>query len=338
MIVTPWQLNRRAEFYHQLASMISAGIPLIRALEVTSTNPGAPSNRDQARQLANHLNAGMTFAESLMKVRRWTPEFDIAMLSVGEKSGRLDASFRQLSEYYAARARIIRDTLVGLITTIATLHVFLLIFPLNTLTSLVQGIFYSDYSKCLGFLLQKGMVFGAIYLFVFLLIFACQGNRGEYWRAVVERIGGFVPVLGTARKYLAVARLSAAMEALVIAGVSILDAWQLASAASGSPALRRRVSAWAPELDGGATPGELVNRTRYFPELFSSLYNTGEQSGRLDESLHRLRLYFEEEGMRKLRLFTRVMNGTIYAVVAGLVAVNVISFYVSRFNSILNEG
>jgi type II secretory pathway component PulF len=70
--------------------------------------------------------------------------------------------------------------------------------------------------------------------------------------------------------------------------------------------------------------------------MFSSLYNTGEQSGRLDDTLRRLEVYFEDEGFRKLRLFTRVMNGTIYGIVMLIVAYNVITFYVGRFDSMLD--
>jgi type II secretory pathway component PulF len=337
MIVTPWQLSRRAELYHQLGAMISAGVPLIQSLEMTAANPAIRASRETVLKLIAHLKAGLTFSESMTRAQGWMPEFDVALLSVGEKSGRLDSSFRQLSDYYATRAKIIRDTIAGLVTTLATLHVFLLIFPLGLLTSFVQGIFYGNYAECLPFLIQKAVVFGGGYLAVFLLIYACQGNRGEYWRSIVEGLAGTIPILRTARKYLVLARLSAALEALISAGVSIVEAWHLASAASGSPDLRRTVFGWKYELDAGVTPGELVNRTRYFPEMFSNLYNTGEQSGRLDDTLHRLQVYFEDEGFRKLRLFTRVMNGTIYGIVVLIVAYNVITFYVGRFSSMMDQ-
>ena len=335
MIVTPWQLSRRAELYHQLGAMLSAGVPLIRGLEMTAANPSARPLREIVYQLVTHLKTGLTFTESMTQAQGSMPEFDVALLSVGEKSGRLDSSFRQLADYYAARAKIIRDTISGLVITLATLHVFLLVFPLGLMVLFVQGLFFNNYSQCIPFLIQKAVVFGVGYLGVFLLIYACQGNRGEYWRSLVEAVTGVVPLLRTARRYLALARLSAALEALVSSGVSILEAWQLASAASGSPRLHRTVASWSHDLDAGVTPGELVNRAPYFPEMFANLYNTGEQSGQLDDTLHRLKVYFEEEGFRKLRVFTRVMNGTIYAILVVMVAINVIGFYVGYFNSLL---
>jgi Type II secretory pathway, component PulF len=337
MIVTPWQLSRQAELYHQVGSMISAGVPLIQALEMSVRNPGTKGSRHVVEKLITHLQSGLTFTDSMIRVKGWLPDFDIALLSVGEQSGRLDISFHQLSEYYEARAKIIRDTLAGLAMTLITLHVFLLIFPLGLFVSMVQGLINSNFAQCIPFLIQKAIVFGGGYAVVFFLIFSSQGNRGEYWRSVVEGVMMRIPILRTARRYLVLARLSTALEALVSGGVNIVQAWKLAGRASGSPGLNRSISTWKAQLEAGVTPAELVNRTRYFPEMFANLYSTGETSGRLDDTLTRLRDYFREEGFRKLRLFTRVLNGVIYGTVAVMVAIQVIRFYLAYFNAMLEQ-
>ncbi len=95
----------------------------------------------------------------------------------------------------------------------------------------------------------------------------------------------FIPVLGTARHYLALSRLAAALEALISAGVNIFEAWDLAAAASGSPALRRAVADWRPKITAGQMPSEAVRACRLFPEMFANFYASGEISGKLDESL-----------------------------------------------------
>ena len=99
----------------------------------------------------------------MTRVQGWMPEFDVALLSVGEGSGRLDVSFKLLANYYAARAKIIRDTIAGLVITTATLHVFLLVFPLGLWIAFAQGILNNDYARCLPFLVEKAVVFGALY-------------------------------------------------------------------------------------------------------------------------------------------------------------------------------
>ena len=336
MFITPGMLNRRAEFYHQLGAMIASGVPLIQALEMGQRNPALRGSKKHLHALIESLKSGMTFTDSMASVHGWLPEFDVALLSTGEQSGRLDVSFKRLADYYATRAKIIRDTISNLLITIATLHVFLLVFPLRFLVAFVLGIMDGRYSLCLPFLIQKAVVFGSIYGAVILLIFACQGNRGEGWRAMIESVMQMVPLLRTAQKYLALSRLTAALESLISAGVSIIKSWELAAPASGSPRIKREISQWPPEFENGKTPAELVISTSYFPELFANLYHTGEISGKLDETLTRLQAYYQEEGFRILRLFTQIMNGTIYGLIVLLVAYNVISFYVGYFNSALN--
>jgi type IV pilus assembly protein PilC len=338
MIVTPGQLNRRAELYHQLGSTIAAGVPLIEALQMASTKSAVRSSRKTILDLIQHLQSGLTFSDSMLRVQGWMPEFDIALLSAGEQSGRLDGTFKLLATYYASRASIIRDTIAGLVVTAGTLHVFLLIFPLRLFISCAMGIINNHYSQCVPFIIEKIVAFGLLYGVVGFLIFASQGNRGERWRAIIESITQMVPLLRTARKDLVLSRLAAALEALIGSGVSIVKSWKLAAAASGSPRLTRKISEWTSDLENGATPAELVSRTRYFPETFASLYSTAEVSGKLDDALGRLRNYYQDEGFRTLRLFTKIMNGTIYGLVALLVAYNVIEFYSNYFKQAVNPG
>ena len=142
-----------------------------------------------------------------------------------------------LANYYTARAQIIRDTIAGLAITTVTLHVFLLVFPLGLWIAFAQGILNNDYVRCLPFLIEKAAVFGVLYGIAFSLIYACQGKHGEQWRTRIESVLHPVPLLGTARKYLALSRLASALEALIGAGVSIIRSWELAGDASGSPAV-----------------------------------------------------------------------------------------------------
>src|SRR5689334_13408998 len=110
-IVTPGQLNQRAELYYQLGTMLSAGIPLIKALEGACTRSELSGSRRVAMGLIRDLHSGMTFTESMARASGWLPEFDMALLSTGEQTGRLDVSFKLLADYYSTRAKIIRDAI-----------------------------------------------------------------------------------------------------------------------------------------------------------------------------------------------------------------------------------
>jgi general secretion pathway protein F/type IV pilus assembly protein PilC len=143
-----------------------------------------------------------------------------------------------------------------------------------------------------------------------------------------------VPMLGKARRNLAIARLSLALDALLGAGVNIIEAWEMAAAASGSPALRRVVARSKPGLLEGRTPSEMVNDSPEFPRTFASIYHTGEISGTLDASLQRGHALFEEEGSRQMRAFIFGLAGALVGLVMLLAAWNVIRFYVGYFQQI----
>ncbi len=147
-----------------------------------------------------------------------------------------------------------------------------------------------------------------------------------------------VPLLGSARHYLALSRLAAALEALINAGVNIVDAWNLAATASGSPAFRHAVATWKPQLAAGRTPAELVRACPLFPETFANLYASGEISGKLDETLRRLYVYYQEEGTLKLQLFATWTPRLAYLIVVCIIAYKIIQFYTGYFNAALNPG
>ena len=329
LMFTPGQFARRAEFYYQLGQLTGAGLGVVRAMEQLHRNPPARSYRSQIGLLLKELNDGMTLSDSLRRVSGWLPDLDCALLDAGEQSGRLDASFRLLADYYAGRARIARQLVVDLAYPAFLFHfaVFILPFP---------ALFKSG--DWVSYLLHTFGVLLPIYAVVALIIYAGQSRHGEMWRAVVERVLSPVPLLGAARRCLALSRLAGALEALLSAGVMIIEAWELAATASGSPRLRWAVAGWRRDLEGGNTPAEMLSASGKFPELFASQYTSGEISGKLDETLERLHKYYQEEGSRKLHAFSRWTPLGVYLIVMGLIAYKIIEFWTGYFQQIQNAG
>ena len=327
LTLTPAQLSRRAEFYQQLAQLVAAGVGLLDALSHLAAHPPSPSYREPIEALRDGLSRGSTFSEVLRESGHWAPVFDIALLQAGEQSGRMDACFRLLANYYADRARLARQMLADLAYPVALLHFAVFILPFSQL--FVTGDWLAYLFKTAGILLP-------IYAVVAALVLAGQGSRGERWRAWMEAVLRGVPVLGRARAELALARLSAAMEALLSAGVNIIEAWGLAAAASGSPALGKAVVGWKPALESGRTPSELVNDSHRFPDLFCSQYATGEISGSLDETLRRMHAYYQAEGSGRLHLVAQWVPRCIYFIIVLVIAYQVIKFWLGYFQQIEN--
>jgi len=316
--------------------MITAGVPLIQALEMSANNSALRTSRKFILDLVQHLKNGLSFSDAMLHIHGWLPDFDTALLSAGEQSGRLDFSFKALGDYYAARVQIIRETISNLAIAALNLHVFLLVFPLGFLIGFVMGIVNNNYAMCIPFIVEKFSVYGLLWGLIIFFIFACQGKRGERWRAFLEYVNQAVPLLRTALKYLVLFRLTTALDALVNSGISVVQCWPMAAAASGSPHLKKQISGWKTEFEAGLTAAELVRQERYFPEMFVNLYHTGEISGHLDDTLKRLQAYYHEEGFRLLRLFARILSRAIYFLIAAAIAYNVVGFYLHYFNSAVN--
>jgi type II secretory pathway component PulF len=328
LLITPGQLASRSELFHQLAQVTAAGIGLIAALEILQRNPPRASLRAPIGRLLRQLESGSSFGDSLEHSARWLPAFDIALLQAGETSGRLPDCFRLLADYYAQRSQLARQVIGFSIYPLVVFHVAVIIFPIGRFTDLILK------GAVVPFVLQKFCVLGPVYGIALFLAYTMQSTHGEHWRSSVERLLWSVPVLGKARRSLAIARLSVALEALLNAGVTMIEAWEIAAVASGSPALRRVVDTSKAQLITGRTPSEMVSSHRVFPTTFASLYHTGEISGTLDDALRRSHVYFQEEGSRKMKQFVFGLAGALVGCVMLMVAWNIVRFYLGYFQQI----
>jgi type II secretory pathway component PulF len=329
LIITPAQFARRAEFYHQLAQLTAAGLGLVAALEQLQRSPPDRSFREPIRRLLANLSEGSTLTEGIQQAGQWLPQFDIALLNAGEQSGRLDSCFRLLGEYYADRARVARQMLADLAYPAFLLHFAVFILPFADLFKTGNWVAYL--LKTFGLLIP-------LYAVIALGIYAAQSKHGERWRSIVEKLLHPIPMLGTGRRYLALARLATALEALLSAGVTIIEAWELAAAASGSPAVRRVVVGWRRQVDGGVTPAEALRASGFFPDLFVTQYATGEVSGQLDDTLRRLHRYFYEEGSRKLHAVAQWTPRGVYLLIALGIAYKVVSWWADYFDQVRKAG
>src|SRR5439155_6146205 len=176
MLVSPRQLQQRAELYHRLSQFTGVGIPLIQALTSLQRAPPARSFRQPLTRLIEYLGEGDSLAEALQKLGRWLPAFDVALLQAGEKSGRLPECFKLLANYYQERARLVRQVLSDLGYPLFLFHFAILIGPL-------PAFFQSE--NVLTYLTQTFGVLLPIYAVVIFFLYAAQGRHGESWRALI---------------------------------------------------------------------------------------------------------------------------------------------------------
>src|SRR6478736_3346453 len=191
IIITPGQLTQRAELYHQFSQLTAAGLPILRSIEQLERHPPSRSFREPLRLLRQDINAGYNFSEAISRSGSWISSFDLALLQAGEHSGRLDACFRVLAEYYADRARMARQMIGDLAYPLFLFHFALFILPFAE---------FFNSGNLTVYLLKTFGVLVPLYVSVCVLIFAGQKKHGEGWRALVERILHLIPILGSGRR------------------------------------------------------------------------------------------------------------------------------------------
>jgi type IV pilus assembly protein PilC len=329
--LSPAGSRQRALFYRQSSTLLNAGFPLISALEHLSRNPTTAQFKSPILLLLQGLHDNLTFAESLERLQGWSSGFDIALIRAGEQSGTLDRALAALARHHESQANNLQALLREAIYPALVLHVALFIVPLPRLIQTGQIGFY---------LLQSIGTLLALYSVGVFIAAALRPDRSPSWQALIERVLVHIPVWGSARADIALARLAGSLHALLSAGILVTKAWPLAAHASGSPTLIRVVDLWEPLLLSGSTPAELIASSGAFPDFFASAYATGEVSGRLDEQLRSLEELHETEGFRKLSIVSRWCPRLLYGVVAIWIAVQIFTMaggYVGTLNQLLGD-
>jgi general secretion pathway protein F len=322
---TPGHYVSRAMLYQQLGQLTAAGLTLQSAVEIQLKSPPARSLREPLKRVLSELKNGGSFADAVQAASSWVPPFDIALLHAGEQSGRLPVCFALLAQHYETSATLLRQVLSGLMYPALLLHFAILLAPLPqlVLTGDVAVYFWAI-----------SLVLVPLYALFFGVLWLLHGQERSPLAAGVEKVLHRVPILGRARRNLAVARLASALEALISAGVPIFRAWDLAAAACGSPALRNAVRRWPPLLENGVTPSETLRMSPEFPEVFTNLYHTGEISGTLDDTLRRLQTLYQSEGARQMKALAEWTPKLIYFGIVFFVAYQVVRFWAGHFSAL----
>ncbi len=332
LLLTPRRLDQFSEFYHQTGAMLGSGLTLIRALELIRDAPPAAAFRPRLQQVIAELQQGATFSEALANRRGWLPELDIALIAAGEQSGRLDACCQRLAAYYKDRARLLRAVFADLAYPVFLLLLVLLIFPPGALADLVWK------GDVAGFVAPKLQVLAVVALIQVLVLGLNRTGQAPGFRRTWEELLHAIPVFGRARRSMALARLALALEALLNAGVNAIEAWPLAAAASGSPALEAATARARERMLAGETPGEAIAREAAFPPRFTSLYRSGELSGRLDQSLAYLHADFADESARLYKRLAEWTPRLVFLLIAVLVGWFIVRFWMNYFTGVLNSG
>lgn len=303
-------LAARAACYQQLGLLLESGFDLSHALRVLTTQSATTAPARDWQGIARTQRSGLSLGAAIRASQPGWAAFDLALIDAGERSGRLAACCTLLGRHYTQQASLLRRVLADATYPLVLLHALIVLRPIPALFS--GGSLGHYLAGSLGVLL-------AIYLGLGLLRRLLQAAHGQVWRGRVERVLGAVPVLGDALRTLALARLAAALEALISAGIGLDEAWRQAGMASGSSALATATARFAPALARGLSSASALADSKAFPLEFVSQYHAAEAAGRLDHCLRGLAVRYTTEGFQSLRNFCRAVPKILLLLIALLV-------------------
>jgi general secretion pathway protein F len=322
-------------FTQELSTLLNAGVPLDRALSITSELTENAPFRAVILDILRVLKGGKSLADSLATRPEYFSELYVNMVRAGEASGSLAAVFDRLAEFERTRDDLrsyIISSMVypALLVVVGALSiVFLLTFvvprfatiftdsnlkmPMPTRIMLEASRLVQRYVWIAG----AGLV-AAVALFQ-------TWTRSQAGRAAWDSLRLKIPLLGAALRKAETARFAQAMATLVGNGVPLVQSLQIAGGILNN---RRIAAALAPVIQGvkrGEGIAGPLRRSGEFPPLAAHLLSVGEETGRLDEMFRRMAEIYDGETRAAIKRFTALFEPLIILVMGVAVGALILS-------------
>jgi general secretion pathway protein F len=331
-VFTPTTL---AIWTRQLAGLVSAGLPLERALSALAEEAEDEPTRALAAALRAEVHAGASFAAALARHPRAFPEVYRAVVAAGEQSGQLGGVLERLADdleqRQALRAKLLGAALYPAIVTVIAL--FIVVFLVTYVVPQVAGVFAGT-KKALPFLTVAMLAlssavrqYGWIALGVLVLI--AVGGRLALGNPVFrERFDAAwlrAPVVGRLSRGYNAARFASTLALLSAAGVPILRALQAAAETLSNRAMRQDALDALVMVREGAPLASALGQKQRFPSLLAMFARLGEQTGQLPQMLGRAAAQLSAEVQRRAVALATVLEPLLIVTMGAVVMLIVLA-------------
>jgi type IV pilus assembly protein PilC len=325
----------------QLNTLIKAGLPILRALDLLATRAASPKLRPIVAQIRDRVREGKSLSESVDEAGVFSKVYSTAILA-GEKSGNLPG----VLDYYIAYQRVSTGVRKKLLATLVypTILVTTAIFVVTYLVTTVIpkfALLYSDLgvdlptpTKVLITLTVDYRYYllaaiGAAFIAAILVYFWSRSDEGG---EAFDRLKFKLPVVGDTMLKFQVAQFSRTLSTLLAGGTPLVAALQTASDAITSKLLRSTVAQSTQMVrEGESLHGALASRA-VMPELALDMIEVGESSGALAPMLNSVAEFYEEEVNLRLSAMVALIEPVILIFMGLLVAFILISLYLPIFS------
>jgi type IV pilus assembly protein PilC len=340
-------LKTLAVLCKSLATMLHAGVPLLKTLEIASRKTGDAGCRRRLAAVREEVRQGTDIAQALREQRGYFPELMTDMVAVGEQSGQLPEVLDGLADHYENVLRL-RRLLIAMITwpviqlVAAILVIAMVIFVLGMIAgsrgpgSKQHDILGLGLMGTSGAIQWLAMSFGSIIAILgsYFLI-ANVFRRKRFLDGLLMKI----PVLGGCMRSFAIARFSWAFALTQQTGMPIARSLDLSFRATSNGAFVGASPHVCELVMDGNELSQALDESRLFPDEYLSLVQVSEASGTVPETLQRLSPQFEDQARRSLGVLVIALAWLIWAGVAVLIIFIIFSFvmtYVGMINRAAN--
>lgn len=301
--------TQRAVWTRQLASLVSAGLPLERALSALTDEAETPAQRDVVATLRAEVNSGSSLGRALSQQPREFSEIYVAVVGAGEYRGHLGTVLERLAdeleEQHTLRSKLLGAALYPAVVSVVAL--LIVMFLLTYVVPQVAGVFAG--SKQALPLLTRVMLgisssvsnYGLLALAAIVIgaIGAKLAWAGAAFRLKVDTLWLRLPILGRLARGYNAARFASTLSMLAAAGVPILKALQAAAETLSNRAMREDALRALVMVREGAPLASALAHEKRFPPLLAMFARLGEQTGRLPQMLDRAALQLRTEVQRR---------------------------------------
>jgi type IV pilus assembly protein PilC len=337
-------------FTRQLATLVDAGLPLLRGLRVLEKQEKSATLKRVVNDLAVAIEGGSTFSEGLAQHPKVFNRLYVNMVKAGELGGVLEVVLNRLAEFME-KAQKIKGKVVAamfypcaVILVAVTILVVLMVFVIPKFEAIFaemlegRGLpaftnFVLSVSRMIAkhFLITLGCLVGAFILFRLFV-------RTKFGRKLFDRLKLHFPILGPVVSKVAISRFSRTLGTLVSSGVPILQALTIVKETSGNVIVSEAVSSVHESVKEGETITAPLEASNVFPPMVISMVDVGEQTGALPEMLLKIADTFDDEVDNAVAAMTSLLEPIMIVFLAVIVGSIVIAMFLPLITMIDTLG
>jgi type IV pilus assembly protein PilC len=326
-------------FTRQLATLIDSGLPLLRGLNVLAKQERDNVLRNTINKLADGVQSGGTFSESLAQHPRIFNDLYVNMVRAGELGGVLEVVLTRLAEFQEKAAKIKNKVVSAMVypAIVMIMAVGIMIFLLVYIVPKFEGIFHDMLGDkplpgITRFVISVSkfvqghflILFGAIIALFFAYNFF---NRTRAGRSIIDRFKLRLPLFGDVLRKTAISRFSRTLGTLVTSGVPILQALNITRATAGNTVISKAIAQVHDSVKEGESIVQPLEASAAFPPMVISMIDVGEETGQLPEMLLKIADVYDDEVDNSVAALTSMLEPIMIVFLAVVVGTIVIALF-----------